>query len=42
MLCISHQILSGKSNRKYEMGGECGIYGEERRGAHKVLVGTPK
>jgi hypothetical protein len=24
------------------MGGACGTYGEERRGAYAVLVGTPK
>ena len=34
ILCISHQILSGRSNRKYEMGGACGTYGERRGEVH--------
>jgi hypothetical protein len=39
MICAPHQILCGRSIKKNDMRGACGMYG---RGAYRVLVRTPK
>ena len=35
------KYLSGDQINKNELGGACGMYGRERRGTYRVLVGKP-
>jgi hypothetical protein len=42
MICTAHRYCSGDKIEKNEVGRACSVYGGERRGLCRVLVGKPE